>query len=458
MKKFLRCLCVLLIAVLCIIMTSCGAETQPLCVCVDLAYVEEAAAGGINGCTPESAMGTFLLMLKNAGGPQDIEVEYVPASGAERETALARLRTEIMSGRGPDVFILNCDQKDFLNTEDALFPIAERTLHQALFLPLDEYMENNTQYAEWDRMNETVLAAGRTEEGQQIIPLSYTIPVSVYLQEEASHTPSKEITWQDMLEAEDMALAAAAVWTDNTGSLTDGCPFFKQRNVMLEFILGELADYEAEELLFTEEELKQRYTEIMALAQRYQQGDFDAAPEHYNDYLGFNFNWEGTLNSADGGVYQMQGSITRNSTVTLVPLYSDDGGVTAAITAYAAINRNTTRPEDAYYVLDYLLSNGVQKSVGLYNFFLSNPNSIPLHNDMMSTEYPVNGPTRWTLSDENFSALCAVREQITHVRFQGGLDNDLQKMCAECNHAKDEEDLMEIIAENYRIMLQKVRE
>ncbi|MBP3704140.1 MAG: hypothetical protein J6I98_01275, partial [Clostridia bacterium] len=200
------------------------------------------------------------------------------------------------------------------------------------------------------------------------------------------------------------------------------------------------------------------YTEIMALAQRYQQGDFDAAPEHYNDYLGFNFNWEGTLNSADGGVYQMQGSITRNSTVTLVPLYSDDGGVTAAITAYAAINRNTTRPEDAYYVLDYLLSNGVQKSVGLYNFFLSNPNSIPLHNDMMSTEYPVNGPTRWTLSDENFSALCAVREQITHVRFQGGLDNDLQKMCAECNHAKDEEDLMEIIAENYRIMLQKVRE
>ena len=34
--------------------------------------------------------------------------------------------------------------------------------------------------AEWESMNEVVLAAGRNEEGQQIIPLSYTVPVSVY--------------------------------------------------------------------------------------------------------------------------------------------------------------------------------------------------------------------------------------------------------------------------------------
>ena len=137
----------------------------------------------------------------------------------------------------------------------------------------------------WESVSYTHL-----EEGQQIIPVSYTIPVSVYKQSEVTYTPSRETTWMEMLETEDEALAATAVWTDITGLSKQGSPLMKDRDVLLEFILGDLADYTEEKLLFTEEELQQRFSEVMELADRYTQGEFDSAPLHYNDFLGCYFN------------------------------------------------------------------------------------------------------------------------------------------------------------------------
>lgn len=435
--------------------TGCSNKSESLRICVDLAYVEETA----EGINVKTAMEGFLVVMKSSGGPEDVEVEYVPASGSERETALDRLRTEIMSGGGPDVFILNCDVKSSFHTEEALFPIAERTIDQALFLPLDDYMENNAQYAEWDKMNEVVMAAGRNEEGQQIIPLSYTIPVSVYKQSEVTYTPSRETTWMEMLETEDEALAAAAVWTDITGLSKQGSPLMKDRDVLLEFILGDLADYTEEKLLFTEEELQQRFSEVMELADRYTQGEFDSAPLHYNDFLGCYFNQGMFLKDIDGTIYDTQNGITETDSLTLVPLYSDDGGVTASITAYTAINRNTTRPEDAFYIVDYLLSTFTQRTSNLYNFFLQNRSSIPIHDDLMSKDYPVGGALRWTLSDENFAALSAVRDQITSVRFQGGLEIELDAMLVDYISTKLEgNSTANIVSEYYKNMLRILAE
>ena len=45
-------------------------------------------------------------------------------------------------------------------------------------------MENNTQYTEWDKLQQTVLKAGRNDDGQLIIPIAYTLPVT---QETAWH-------------------------------------------------------------------------------------------------------------------------------------------------------------------------------------------------------------------------------------------------------------------------------
>ena len=127
-----RKLSVLLAALLCTLsLASCGAPPPPagisksddssgktsgssssgtvdkdaLRVCVDLEY----RAGYTEGKTPENAFYNLMNTVKSLGGPENVSFEYLPREGTERETALDRVRTEIMSGGGPDMFIIACN-------------------------------------------------------------------------------------------------------------------------------------------------------------------------------------------------------------------------------------------------------------------------------------------------------------------------------------------------------------
>ena len=42
--------------------------------------------------------------------------------------------------------------------------------------------------------------------------------------------------------------------------------------------------------------------------------------------------------------------------LTLVPVFSRSGGYYAVITSFAGINVNTKRPDDAFFVVDYIMS------------------------------------------------------------------------------------------------------
>ena len=48
---------------------------------------------------------SFQAMVKEMGGPSSIKIEIPPVQGNEREMYLTNLRTEIMAGGGPDVFV-----------------------------------------------------------------------------------------------------------------------------------------------------------------------------------------------------------------------------------------------------------------------------------------------------------------------------------------------------------------
>ena len=419
-------------------------EPEPLRICVDIEYV--------NGdCDIEEKM-QYVVSTRaieycaRAGGEpvRDVEIEYLPRYGTERETALERIRTEIMSGGGPDLFLVACNEKDPTAAE-ALFTMPEKAMELALFLPLDEYMENNTYLTEWDKMNAAVLAAGRNEEGQQIIPLSYTIPVTVYNAADVEHETSKDITWMDMVESDDTALRTAAKWASNS--------------LITPFIFGGIADYGEEELLFTAEEMLQRFDEKTAL----QEAEQEKAPLHYTEYLG----WEFDLTHGVFDRYEEE--------YTMIPLYSDDGGVTAEITTYAAINRNTERPEDAYSILDYLASYVSQQSDQLYTYCLLvgdaigsgtgalRVGSIPMYDGLMCDESraitPLGERIDWYLTDANYAELCEVREQITNVKFRNELDKEFTQAYRDYYAAvTNGEDAEKVVAESYRRIQQMVRE
>ena len=110
----------------------------------------------------------FTSKFKYFTGIEDVQLIYLPRQGVERETKLQRLRTEVMSGAGPDIFIVNCGSADY-----ALFPYPEKMMNSGFFLLLDDYIENHAQFTDWDKQ-EQVTEVIFTNELSKVLALMST--------------------------------------------------------------------------------------------------------------------------------------------------------------------------------------------------------------------------------------------------------------------------------------------
>ncbi|MBP3705495.1 MAG: carbohydrate ABC transporter substrate-binding protein [Clostridia bacterium] len=385
----------------------------------------------------------FLYTLKESGGLEDVEIEYIPASGSERENMLDRIRTEIMTGGGPDVFIVNCSGSATGDVGTSLFPMPLKVMENGLFLPLDEYMEEKTRFTEWDKLTQSVLKAGSNEEGQQIIPLTYTLPVLCYRQSEGTVEAAPDMTWTEMLEDECLSEQGMLL-----GDVSAPFAGIESRRMYLEYIIGDLADYHTDKLLFTEEELLQYVRQAYDLWEtRHDREDSREITDYFETYLDVGF-----VGSDTPVLY----NIGADEPLTMVPVYSEAGGVTASITSFAAVNRNTRRPDDAYTVIDLLLRDVVQQRYLLYrNLICADSYGIPMHEDLMQEEMPTGLNAEWYLSDENYAELSKVRDQITTVFFQDTLSMQFMFLQMDCEFAirnGEEERLEDIVSEHYRTM------
>ena len=108
---------------------------------------------------------------------------------------------------------------------------------------------------------------------------------------------------------------------------------------------------------------------------------------------------------------------------------NDQGGVTARVNTYAAINRNTKLPEQAFAALDFLLSNevisgegfpyGYDKRAGSTNHFSSGQGGISVNQTL------VQGFFKSQTAKEAFQKM---NSQITAVRYPSILDQEIQQM------------------------------
>ena len=208
----------------------------------------------------------------------------------------------------------------------------------------------------------------------------------------------------------------------------------------LPYILGPLADYEEEELLFTEEELLQLVQEILALDRE------DSIEEIY-----------GAKELRCIGLNLAQESL--NKPYTMIPTYCDDGGVTAEITAYAAINRNTKKAEEAFRVLDYLMSWDMQKDSEMHDFLFRGSISLPMHEDLLRDEESYILSKQYYMLEENYQELCEVRDQIKYANFSGELTTLLSDVLSNCAYAEHYgKTVEEVVHEDYVNMQRRMRE
>lgn len=135
--NLMKRVCSLIIAFTLILVAFSGCKAEPLRVCIDVEYLKY-----FNDGSSDETLRRFLDHVEDLGGPENVVIDAVPSKGVERESALQRLRTEIMSGKGPDVFIVACPGGVFNNPSEALFAVPEKAMQNGLFLTLDDYIEN----------------------------------------------------------------------------------------------------------------------------------------------------------------------------------------------------------------------------------------------------------------------------------------------------------------------------
>lgn len=330
--------------------------------------------------------------------------------GQARDAALTRVRTEILAGKGPDVFLIESPASYLGNRGGSVFQFPKKAMDNSLFLPLDGYIEKSERI-DWDKLLPQVMEAGKNEEGQLILPMNFGFDVKAFDKGQFTLEAQLPMTSDEMLESSD--------------------PMVRYTGVSRVFrtVFGEIEDNDKDVMLISEEDILSRYTLPQELRQ---QLDF---PEFYVEDP---INERGTVaNYSMGGHAPMP--LEGGKDYWLLPYYNAGGGITATINSYAAVNRNTTYPDLSFRVLETIFSSNGQNSD-----LLKQLDGQPVHMDV-----PCPG---WSGSEWNDSQYSALLEQINAVVFRTPVEQEIDSLVDDLHAAESEDDWPGIVHEHYMKM------
>ena len=324
-------------------------------------------------CTEESVkihLDAIAKLWEKQNKGARIEFLVLPPNTAENEIKLSELRTEIMSGEGPDVFILSGINPMASEKQNVLFPNPEKIMYTDTFLPLDEYIQD-AKYMNLNNWNSTIMKAGQTEEGQVILPLYYEYGLYAYSEEMREIIRDFPDNWNDLMNTENEMLQC-----DLQGTMM----------VQFRYAVGEIADYEKEKLLLSENLLEEQLEKAINFKKEGLKLLEEQGAEYRNKVLVGPY--------LDHTVAFLKGE--RNTSHALWPVKNIDSGITANITLYAAVNRNTEQPEEAFSFLDTLLSDEIMTGQGMKENdivygagFLAEKDQFPVHENALEKNWKI---------------------------------------------------------------------
>lgn len=366
------------------------------------------------GDTSQASNGkkTFDTIIKYFGGtPSGIKavLDVLPMEGdSAYDAELTKLRTEIMAGKGPDVFLMSGfgGGSGWL-PKNTLFQNPESAMEKGLFLPLDEYIEN-AQFMEFDKFDTDVMAVGRNEQGQVILPMFYRINEMVYFPEtDSTQAPAD---WTEILANEETDIRVRAGFSFITTGFREMC-------------LDQIADNQSEELTITDEEFFQRTKEAL---------DFyrDALPDMTQFSQMMTLQQAASLANSGKMCYCVPGTAT--------------GGINASIETWCAVSNTTKHPEDAFFIVDLLLSEDFlrqeafwnKRPTGIYDhkqmtfFWLAGEDLVPVHTGLLTSAKGTYKYDEGLIASER-SAVKEARENISYAYFTSNVDREVDGMFRE---------------------------
>lgn len=181
---------------------------------------------------------------------------------------------------------------------------------------------------------EAIMDAGKTEEGQVVLPLFFSYNVFILDKSQLKQPDMQLESWEEVVGCGDDKLMSFL-----RGRMIRGYGAQYDRFI----------DYKNEELLLTEEAIA---TDMHAFS--------DVQPLTTDESSTFEIAMRKTMDE-----FALAEYVSCPDSAMVLPLPNTSGGLTAYITAYAAINRNSEYAGDAFRFIELMLSDEVQSDIGI---------------------------------------------------------------------------------------------
>ena len=327
----------------------------------------------------------------------DLEIKTFPTYQEMKD----QLNTELMSGKGPDVLLYNS-----LYSESDPLKLAD----SGAFLSLDEYVKGLSD----DEYFGTILEAGKIEGTQYLLPLSWNVPLAY-----TSQSLAKEQNYLDQIVFDILPAEAKRLESDSEASpcsiqfgRTDGI------NFVAEMAGTPVINHNGE--ITIDQESFRHVAELTKLlvesnskinAQKYG-NDFASVGSHYSFFLE-NYSFMHNLR-----FYQVVFHTAFNEDVMMYPIQQPDGGVTAQVINYGAVNANSRNPDGAWNLLKAIADAPCTMDYGKYekNNIYYTPVNVSAYEECVKELFLQRAKiknTREALNEENSEILRAFPEKVT---------------------------------------------
>lgn len=265
--------------------------------------------------------------LEGADSGIEVRIQRLPDDKAEREIEIQKLRTEIMAGKGPDVYLIDGGEK----YGEEFLPLLEnpyQTMQSGALAPLDALMEEDS-YWEDDTYSDVILKAGQYDGHQYILPMSvsyYVLPRETDMEEMTEDTLGEWL--EQARNSQDIRLKTAfwsSLWAQSARWMQPA------------------ADYERGEVLFNKEKW-------IKFSDQYFQFHIDVGEEVHETGNWYNFEMLSSAVFSD-----------KTSSIDLQVVPDLEGRKMASIQTYGAVGMSSDLKQEAYDFLMLFLNDRSQK-------------------------------------------------------------------------------------------------